>query len=118
YNLSYEKANYGTMKVFGVSHSPGSNLNTIIPEVYVIQTPVKTAIDSIRLDSGYFYVILHIYLDTSSVNYLQYQYNFALFISKDPNPGPSNTVPSAYNEFIAPDGNGAYSLVLDRGALG
>ena len=48
YNLIYEKANFGTMKVFGVSHSPGSNLNTTVPEVYVLQNPVKTAVDSIE----------------------------------------------------------------------
>ena len=68
YNLSYQKPNFGTMKVFGISHAPGTNQNTVVPEVYVIQTPVRTAIDSIRLDSGYSYIVVHIYLDTSSTD--------------------------------------------------
>jgi hypothetical protein len=61
---------------------------------------------------------LHIYLDTSSLTYLQYQYNFALFIGTNPNPDPSNTTLSPLNEFIQSDGNGAYTLLLDRSNLG
>ena len=118
YNLTYEKENFGTMKVFGISHSPGSNLNTVVPEVYVLQNPVKTAIDSISLNSTYLYIILTIYLDTSSLSYTQYQNNFALFISTDPHPTPENTTLSPLSEVISPDGNGAYTFSYYKSQLG
>ncbi len=118
YNLTYQKENFGSMKVFGISHAPGSGLNTVVPEVYVIQNPVKTAIDSIKMDSAYSYVILHIYLDTSSLTYSQYPYNFAVLMGTNPNPDPSNAVPSPLNEYILTDGTGAYTLFIDRSNLG
>lgn len=118
YNLTYEKANFGTMKVFGISHSPGSNLNTVVPEVYVLQNPVKTTIDSISLNSTYVYIILTIYLDTSSLSYTQYQNNFALFIGSDPHPSLENTTLSPLSEFITPDGYGAYSFTYYKSELG
>jgi hypothetical protein len=118
YNLTYQKTNFGTMKVFGVTHSPGSNLNTIMPEVYVIQNPAKTAVDSIRMVDGSTYVLLYIYLDTSSFSYIQYQNNFALLIGRNPNPDLTNTALSPLSEFIAPDGNGAYSFVFNKANLG
>jgi Carboxypeptidase regulatory-like domain len=116
YNLTYEKANYGTMKVFGVSHSPGSNLNTTVPEVYVLQNPVKTAIDSV---SAYFngqYINLTIYLDTSSLSYSQYAYNFALLIGTDPNPSQANSTVTT-SEYFIPNGQGAYSYVVVKDNL-
>jgi len=118
YDLTYEKANFGTMKMFGIGHSPGSNLNTVVPEVYVIQKPVKTAIDSISLNSTYYYIILTIYLDTSSLSYTQGVGNFALFIGSNPNPTPENTPLSPLGQYINPDGHGAYSFTFYKSDLG
>ncbi len=118
YDLTYQKSNFGTMKVFGVTHSPGTDLNTMVPEVYILQNPVKTAVDSIQIVSNYSYVIVYIYLDTSSLSYIQYQYNFALLIGNNPNPNPSNTNLSPLSQFIMPDGNGAYTFVVDKSNLG
>ncbi|HCL84099.1 MAG TPA: hypothetical protein DIC22_08990 [Chitinophagaceae bacterium] len=118
YNLTYQKPNFGTMKVFGISHSPGSNLHTIVPEVYLLQNPVKTAVDSIRMTDSYYYVFLTIYLDTSSLSYVQFQHNFMLLIGTDPNPSTANTTGSILSNYITPDGSGAYSLVIDKSYLG
>jgi hypothetical protein len=111
YDLVYEKTNFGTMKVFGVSHSPGSNLNTTVPEVYVLQNPVKTAVDSISLTStNGLTFLLTIYLDTSSLSYAQPAQNFAMFISNNPHPGPENSIISPLSDYIVADGHGAYSF--------
>ncbi len=118
YDLVYTKPEFGTMKVFGVSHSPGSNLNTMVPEVYLIQTPVKTAVDSISLFANDVYIILTIYLDTSSLSYVQSQTNFALMISNDPQAKPDNTTLSPLSQFITPDGHGAYSFLYAINGLG
>lgn len=118
YNLTYEKPSFGTMKVFGISHFPGSNLNTVVPEVYILQNPVKTAIDSISLNSTGGYIILTIYLDTSSLSYTQFQNNFALLIGRDPHPTLENSMLSPLSEFITPDGHGAYSFTYNTSELG
>jgi hypothetical protein len=117
YDLTYQKTNFGTMKVFGVSHSPGSNLNTSVPEVYILQNPVKTAVDSIQIVPGYFYDIVYIYLDTSSLSYTPYQYNFVVLIGNNPNPNPSNTTPSPLFYYVTADGLGAYTLIIDKSNL-
>jgi hypothetical protein len=117
YNLTYQKPNFGTMKVFGVSHSPGSNLNTYVNEVYILQNPVKTAVDSLQIVPGYFYDIVHIYLDTSSLSYTPYVYNFVVLIGNNSNPNLSNTVPSPLFYYITADGLGAYTLVIDKSTL-
>ena len=111
YDLTYQKSGFGIMKVFGISHSPGSSISTIVPEVYVLQNPAKTAVDSIHLVDGSSYVEVYIYLDTSSLTYVQYQLNFALLIGKNSDIGTSNTTVSPLSEFITPDGNGAYTLI-------
>jgi hypothetical protein len=118
YNLTYQKTGFGTMKVFGISHSPGSSINTEVNEVYILQDPVKTAIDSITVNEAYSYVQVRIYLDTSSFSYIQYQYNFVLLIGKDPTLTQANATYSPYNQFISPDGQGTYSVIVDRGQLG
>lgn len=118
YNLTYQKTNFGTMKVFGISHTPGTSLNTDVPEVYVLQNPVKTAVDSIGMTTSYFYIFLKIYLDTSSLTYSQYAYNFVVLIGTNPDPSTSNTALSPLFYYITPDGNGAYSLVIVKSSLG
>ena len=118
YNLTYEKASFGTMKVFGISHSPGSDQNTRVPEVYVLQNPVKTAIDSISLTTYYSSIVVTIYMDTSSLTYSQYQYNFALLIGSDPHPSLQNTALSPLSEYIFADGHGAYTFGFNKSGLG
>jgi hypothetical protein len=118
YNLTYQKSGFGTMKVFGISHSPGSSLNTQVSEIYILQNPIKTAVDSITVSEAYSYVIVRIFLDTSSYSYTQYQYNFVLLVGKDPNLTQANATYSPYNQFISPDGQGTYTVIVDRGQLG
>jgi hypothetical protein len=118
YNLVYEKANFGTMKVSGISHSPGTNLNTTVPEVYILQNPVKTAVDSFSLVNNGTYIVLTIYLDTSSLKYVQSQTNFALLISSNPNPSLENTTLSPLAQFITPDTHGAYTFTSLNSSLG
>jgi len=119
YNLTYEKTGFGTMKVFGVAHSPGSSLPTIIPEIYMLQTPLRTAIDSITITAtSFFYIFLRIHVDTSSLNYIQYPGNFVLLIGKNPGLNTTNTPLSDLSQYILPDGYGAYTLVIDRSLLG
>jgi len=118
YNLTYAKAGFGTMKMFGLAHSPGSSLNTLVNEVYILQNPVRTAIDSVTMIEGYSYVILTIYLDTSSLTYVQSQHNFAVLIGTKADLSPASVYFSGISEFVSPDGHGAYSVVISRSDLG
>jgi hypothetical protein len=118
YDLVYTKPNFGTMKVFGVSHSPGTGISTTVPEVYILQTPVKTAVDSISLFSNGTSIVLTIYMDTSSLSYVQYWENFALLIGSNPQPSPENTTLSPLNESINTDGHGAYVFSYYISGLG
>jgi hypothetical protein len=106
------------MKVFGISHSPGSNLNTTVPEVYVLQNPVKTVVDSISLVNNGIYIVLTIYLDTSSLSYVQPYENFAMLVSSNPHPSPENTTLSPLSQVITPNGYGAYTFSYYNANLG
>ncbi len=118
YNLTYAKPGFGTMKMFGLAHSPGSSLNTLVNEVYLLQNPVRTAVDSVTMTEGYSYVILTIYLDTSSLSYVQSQHNFAVLIGTKADLSPASVYFSGISEFVSPDGHGAYSVVISRSDLG
>jgi hypothetical protein len=108
YNLSFEKNGYGTMKMFGVSHFAPSILPTVVPEVFILQKPIKTAVDSISLIDGGSYIVITIYLDTSAVDYNQYQGNFLVFIGKDSILNASNALYSPYSQFISGRPQGYY----------
>ena len=114
YNFSYQKTGFGTYKIFGVSHTPGGELRTIVQDVYLLQIPLKTAVDSIASSSS-FSTDITIYLDTSSLTYVQYYQNFMVMIGKDANVSPSNFI-QKYN-FAYADGNGAYFFSFPKDDL-
>ncbi|HTQ66464.1 MAG TPA: carboxypeptidase-like regulatory domain-containing protein [Puia sp.] len=115
YNFSYQKTGFGTYKVFGVSHTPGGELPTLVQDVYLLQIPVKTAVDSISSSVSSPYVYIFVYLDTSSLNYVQYYQNFMLLVGKDANVSPSNYIQKY--DAVYPDGNGAYSFPFSKDDL-
>jgi hypothetical protein len=106
------------MKLIGVPHSAGNATATTIPQIYLLQLPHKTMVDSLYKTEAYSYVYVHFRLDTSSLNYIQWYGNFVLLIGTNPNIDESNTALHPYSEFITPDGSGGYSLLLDRSLLG
>lgn len=116
YNLSYEKAGFGTMKVFGLSHTGGGLLPTPVQEVNILQLPARTAIDSISAVNSSFYYRVWIYLDTSSTHYVQYYGNMVLLIGNTPDLSLSNYL-IMYSETIHTDGVGAYQDLIDKESL-
>jgi hypothetical protein len=117
YDLTYTKQGYGTMKIFGLSHFAGSSLPTSVKDVYLLQLPVKTAIDSIYTPAPNSpYVPIAIELDTSSLTYVQYDQNFLLFVGKDKNVSTTDNV-IGYNQIIVPDGQGGYSYAFAKSDL-
>lgn len=121
YNLTYQKPAYGTMKVFGISHIAGGTVPTAVKDVFLIQMPRATAIDSLFIDynvyNGYPYTGIGIRLDTSSLQYVQSSQNFVLFLGKNKNVGPGNYATEIGQQFEV-DGNGNYYNFIDRSQFG
>ncbi|MDP4131871.1 MAG: carboxypeptidase-like regulatory domain-containing protein [Bacteroidota bacterium] len=115
YDLTYQKAGFGTMKVFGISHSPGGPLSTVVPDVYLLQQPVGTAVQGITGIDGY-PIEIHINLDTSSYEYTPYSGNLVLLIGKDPVVDMSHYL-IMQTENISTDGLGGYVCFIDRSSL-
>lgn len=111
YNLSYTKPGYDTMEVNGISHFGGGTTPTSLQNVIVTQIPVKTAPTSLSISANNgTYTIFSIILDTSSLNYVQYDNNFELFISTDKNVSSSNYMYEV--GLIVPDGSGGYNTSI------
>ena len=107
YDLTYEKSGFGTMKMLSISHFGGGAAPTLIKDVILIQVPVSTAPDSLGLSANNgSYTNFLIRLDTSSLAYVEYYQNIALFCSKDKNVSAYNY--QYKNTFSYPDGQGGY----------
>ena len=115
YNLIYQKAGFGTMKVFGIAHSPGGPQSTVVPEVSLLQQPGGTAVQSITGTDGSS-VEVHINLDTSSLVYTPYYGNLVLLIGKTPDVSPSHYL-IMHSEYIGIDGTGGYIDYIDKSSL-
>ncbi|HXB35478.1 MAG TPA: carboxypeptidase-like regulatory domain-containing protein [Puia sp.] len=114
YNLTYAFAAFGTVNRYGISHFGGGAIPTEVPEVDLVQIPVKTAIDSMSVVELYgAYIEVTIKLDTSSLQYVQYYQNFLLLVGKSNAVGPTNYVKS-YSQIFTPDGLGNYTMVFQQ----
>ncbi len=117
YNLTFTRQGFGTMKLFGISHAPDNHVTTPVPEVALAQTLSKTKIDSIVLLPNYNYVIIDLFLDTSSNNYVQPYEDLVLLVGKDPNVSLSHYLVT-YSEYLSPDpSSGGYTAVVDKSNL-
>jgi hypothetical protein len=114
YNLTYAFAAFGTANRYGISHFGGGALPTEVPEVDLVQIPVKTAIDSMSVVELYgTYIEVTIKLDTSSLQYVQYYQNLLLLVGKSNAVGPESYVKS-YGQAFIPDGFGNYTMVFQQ----
>ncbi|MFI5155435.1 MAG: hypothetical protein ACHQEM_04595 [Chitinophagales bacterium] len=115
YNLSYEYHGYGTYWVFGLSHIPSGIVQTLVQDVSLLQVPVRTAVVSLSSTYTSYYTTLNIYLDTTSLSYIQYYQNFMVLIGNDTSVGPNHYVrrlDAAY-----PDAGGGYTYSLGNADL-
>jgi len=117
YNLTYQKAGFGTMKVFGLSHIPGGPLPTAIQDIALLQLPVKTAISSITGQDSYTYYRLQIQLDTSSNSYLQFYGNLVVLYGNTADVSPSHYL-IMHSEYVTNDpSSGGYTDYIDKSGL-
>jgi len=117
YNLSYQKAGFGTMKVFGLSHFPGGPLPTVVQDVALLQLPVKTAIRSITGEDSHTYYRLRIMLDTSSNSYLQFYGNLVVLYGNTPDVSPSHYL-IMHSEYVLNDPtSGGYTDYIDKSSV-
>jgi hypothetical protein len=119
YDMVFSKNDFGTMKIFGLTHIAGSNTPTTVNNIQLLEMPEKTAVDSLSLignNTGY--TIFTVILDTSSNQYVQYSQNFLLFVGKDANVSMSHYSFSLQTEeLFNPDGNGGYTVVVDKSSI-
>jgi hypothetical protein len=90
YNLVFEYPGFGTYKVYGLSHFPTGLVQTHVQDVVMLQIPVKTAVVSLSSTSTSYYTIVNIYLDTSSLSYVQYNQNFMVLLGNDTSVSPNH----------------------------
>jgi hypothetical protein len=116
YDLTYQKSGFGIMKVFGVSHAPGGPLSTLVSDVHLLANPTGTAIQSIAGTDGDPVIEVHIYLDTTSVDFAPYSQNLVLLIGKTPDVSLSNFLIMHSSE-IGIDGAGGFVDYIYRSGL-
>lgn len=117
YNMSFEKPGFGTMKILGLTHIAGGNTSTAVKNIYLLQMPQKTAVDSISLiGNNSFSALFTVTLDTLSFGYVQYYQNFLLYVGKDNTVSNTNYVLKLTSTFT-PDGNGGYTAFIDKTTL-
>ena len=117
YNMSFEKTGFGIMNLFGLSHIAGGNISTAVKDIYLLQIPRKTAVDSLSLiESNSFYALFRVTLDTASTQYVQYYQNFLFYVGKDRNVNSAN-YSLKLNSTFTPDGTGGYTAFIQKSSM-
>lgn len=117
YDMTFQKGGYGTMKIFGLTHIAGGNVPTKVKNIYLLQTPQKTAVDSLALIVNSSSVGFTVLLDTSSISYVQNNSNFLLYIGKDKDVGMLHYTVNYAGGIFNPDGNGGYTVFIDKASI-
>ncbi len=117
YDMTFQKSGFGVMKIYGLTHIAGGNVPTKVKDIYLLQMPEKTAVDSLALLANTSSIVFTVFLDTSSTTYVQNYSNFLLYIGKDKDVGMTHYSINWGSGTFNPDGNGGYTAFIDKASL-